>query len=45
MAAVSVKRVSKDKFQQEVEGSVVSGCALKRQNENIAILTEPAGWG
>jgi hypothetical protein len=45
MAIVSVKRVSKEKFQQEVEDSVVSGWALKRQNENVAILTKTGGWG
>jgi hypothetical protein len=34
MAIISIKRVSKDKFQQEVDDSVVSGWVLKCQNEN-----------
>jgi len=45
MANVSVKRVSKEKLLQEVEDNIVSGWKLKRQNENVAILTKPGGWG
>ncbi len=45
MANVSVKRVSKEKLQQEVEDNIVSGWKLKRQNENVTILTKPGGWG
>jgi len=44
MANVSVKRVSKDKLQQELEDSVVSDWELKRHNENVTILTKSAGW-
>ena len=45
MTNVSVKRVSKEKLLQEVEDNIVSGWKLKRQNENVAILTKPGGWG
>lgn len=45
MANVSVKRVSKEKLRQEVEDNIVSGWKLKRQNENVTILTKPGGWG
>jgi len=43
LANVSVKRVSKGKIQQEIEDNIVSGWKLKRQNENVAILTKPGG--
>lgn len=45
MANISVKRISKDKLQQEVEDNQVAGWSLQSQNENVAILTKSGGWG
>lgn len=45
MTNISVKRISKDKLQQEVEDSQVAGWSLQSQNENVAILTKYGGWG
>ena len=41
----SVKRVTKEKFAQEIEDDIVSGWKLKSKNENIAILEKYDGWG
>lgn len=45
MVNVSVKRITRDKFQQEIEDHMVSGWKLKNQNDNVAIMTKPGGWG
>lgn len=45
MAKISVKRVLKEKLQQEIEDSQVAGWNLESQNENVAILTKAGGWG
>jgi hypothetical protein len=41
----SVKRVTKDRLQNEVEDSVVAGWKLKSQNENVAILKKSGDFG
>jgi hypothetical protein len=41
----SVKRVPKDKFEREIEDNMVSGWSLKSQNDNVAIMEKPGGFG
>lgn len=45
MANVSVKRVTKDKLDSEIEDKMVEGWAVKNRNDNVAILTKPGKWG
>jgi len=42
---INVKRVPAARFQQEIEDNQVSGWSLKSQNDNVAIMTKPGGWG
>ena len=45
MPNVNIKRVTREKFEQEIEDSQVLGWSLKSQNENIAMLTKSGGYG
>jgi hypothetical protein len=44
MANVIVMQVPKDKLQQEIECKIVDGWKLRKNNENIAVLTRHSGW-
>ncbi len=44
MANVIIMRVPKDKLQHEIEAKVVDGWKLRKNNENIAVLTCRSGW-
>jgi len=44
MANVIVMRVPKDKLQQEIECKIVDDWKLRKNNENIAVLTRRSEW-
>lgn len=45
MTNVSVKRVTKDKLDSEIEDKSVEGWVLQNRGDNLAILKKAGGWG
>lgn len=45
MANVSVKRVTRDKYESEIEDKTVEGWQVKSRNDNVAIMTKAGNWG